>query len=79
MEKTYYDMVKINGSQTKNLGDDDGIGVGKHAKRIVLDADRPIEAIRRRPIVRYVISKGKLLVQRSVPQIQWHGVEIISW
>lgn len=69
-----YDMVTINGAKTLNLGDDYGIGVGKSANLIVLDADSHFDAIRRRPIVSYVISKGKLLVQRSVPQIQWHGV-----
>lgn len=69
-----YDMVTTNGAKTLKLGDDYGIGVSKPANLIVLDADRPIDAIRSRPIVRYVISKGKLLVQRSVPQIKWHGV-----
>lgn len=68
-----YDLVTINGAKTLNLGDNYGIGMGKPANLIVLDTNSPFEAIRRRPIVRYVISKGKLLVQRSVPQIQWNG------
>lgn len=66
-----YDMVTVNGAKTLNLSDNYGIEVGKPANLIVLDAESRYEAIRRRPVVRYVISQGKLLVTTEVPQVHW--------
>ncbi|MBW4678793.1 MAG: cytosine deaminase [Microcoleus vaginatus WJT46-NPBG5] len=65
-----YDMVTTNGSRTLQL-DDYGIEIGKPANLIVLDAGDRFEAIRRRATVRYVISRGKLLVETEVPQTKW--------
>lgn len=68
-----YDMITVNGAKTLNLGDNYGIEVGKPANLIVLDAESRYEAIRRRAIIRYVISQGKLLVETEVPKVQWKG------
>ena len=68
-----YDMITVNGAKTLNLGDHYGIEVGKPANLIVLDAESRYEAIRRRAIIRYVISQGKLLVETEVPTVQWKG------
>jgi len=62
-----FNMVTASGAKTLNLGDDNyGIDVGKLANLIVLDADSCYDAIRRRALVRYVISRGKLLAE-TVP------------
>jgi len=67
-----YDMVTWNGATTLNLQDDYGIEVGKPANLIVLDACDRYDAIRRRAIVRYVISQGKLLAHTELPRTVWH-------
>ncbi len=67
-----YDMVTWNGATTLNLQDDYGIEVGKPASLIVLDACDRYDAIRRRAIVRYVISQGKLLAHTELPRTVWH-------
>jgi len=48
--------------------------VGKLANLIVLDADSCYDAIRRRALVRYVISRGKLLAETVPPKIYFHGI-----
>ncbi|PSB18464.1 cytosine deaminase [Phormidesmis priestleyi ULC007] len=67
-----YDMVTGNGAKTLHL-EDYGIEVGKPANLIVLDADDRTNAIRRRAIVRFVISQGKLLAETQPPQTTWRG------
>ncbi|MGQ9871394.1 cytosine deaminase [Leptodesmis sp.] len=68
-----YDMVTWNGAKTLHLDDRYGIGVGKPANLIVLDAQDRYDALRKRAIVRYVISHGKLLVRTECPQTNWYG------
>lgn len=68
-----YDMVTWNAAKTLHLEQQYGIEVGKPANLIVLDADSKYDAIRRRSIVRYVISQGKLLAYTEPPQPQWKG------
>ena len=68
-----YDMVTGNGAKTLHLEEDYGIEVGKPANLIVLDADDRTDAIRRRAIVRFVISQGKLLAETQPPQTTWRG------
>ncbi len=68
-----YDMVTGNGAKTLHLEEDYGIEVGKPANLIVLDADDRIDAIRRRAIVRLVISQGALLSETQPPQTTWWG------
>ena len=68
-----YDMVTGNGAKTLHLEEDYGIEVGKPANLIVLDADDRIDAIRRRAIVRLVISQGALLSETQPPQTTWRG------
>jgi cytosine deaminase len=68
-----YDMVTWNGAKTLHLDDRYGIEVGKPANLIVLDAQDRYDALRKRAIVRYVISHGKLLVRTECPQTSWYG------
>lgn len=66
-----YDMTTWNGAKTLNLADQYGVEVGKPANLIVLDAADRFEAIRRRPPVRYVISRGQILATTEVPVTEW--------
>ncbi|HEY9907012.1 MAG TPA: amidohydrolase family protein, partial [Thermosynechococcaceae cyanobacterium] len=66
-----YDMVTWNGAKTLNLSHY-GVEVGKSADLIVLDAIDRYDALRRRATVRYVISKGKLLVYTESPRTTWY-------
>jgi cytosine deaminase len=70
-----YNMVTWNGAKTLHLEDEYGIEVGKPANLIVLHASDRHDAIRRRPTVLYVISRGKLLAHTEPPRTTWHGVE----
>lgn len=69
-----YNMVTWHGAKTLHLGDRYGIGIGKPANLIVLDASDRYDAIRRRATVRAVISQGKLLATTEPPRPQWQGV-----
>ncbi|MBD2311842.1 cytosine deaminase [Desertifilum sp. FACHB-1129] len=66
-----YDMATINGAKTLNISQDYGLEVGKPANLIVLDAESRYDAIRRRPVVCYTFSQGKLLVKTEAPQVHW--------
>jgi cytosine deaminase len=69
-----FNMVTVNGAKTLYLGDDNyGIDAGKPANLIVLDAEDCYDAIRRRPAVRYVISRGKLLAETAPAKISFYG------
>ncbi len=68
-----YEMVTQNGAKTLHIEDQYGIEVGKPANLITLDADDRYDAIRRRAIVRFVISQGKLLAETQPPQTTWKG------
>ncbi|WP_416666954.1 cytosine deaminase [Egbenema bharatensis] len=68
-----YRMVTWNGANTLHIQDQYGIEVGKPANLIVLDAESPYDAIRRRAAVRYVISQGKLLASTEPGVSQWKG------
>jgi len=68
-----YDMVTWNGARTLQVEEDYGISVDKPANLIVLDATDRYDAIRRRPPISYVISRGKLLAATPTPNPQWHG------
>lgn len=68
-----YRMVTANGAKTLNLQDRYGLEVGKPANLIVLDADSPYDAIRRRATVTHVIAQGRLIAETTVPQERWYG------
>lgn len=68
-----YNMVTWQGAKTLHLEDQYGIAVGKPANLIVLEAGDRFDAIRRRAPVRYVISRGKVLVSTEAPRTCWHG------
>ena len=66
-----YDMATAGGARTLNIQDTYGIEVGKPANLIVLDCPSKYEAVRRRPTVSYVISRGQLLVETAAPKAKW--------
>ena len=66
-----YAMVTTNGATTLALGEAYGLEVGKPANLIVLDADSPYEAIRRRATVTHVFSRGQLLVETRPAVVKW--------
>ena len=68
-----YAMITTNGAKTLALGESYGLEVGKPANLIVLDADSPYEAIRRRATVTHVFSRGKLLVETRPEVVKWVG------
>ncbi|MBE9033420.1 cytosine deaminase [filamentous cyanobacterium LEGE 11480] len=68
-----YDMVTWYGARTLNLSDRYSIAVGNLANVVVLDVDSKYEAIRQRPVVRYVISRGRLISQVEPAQGEWLG------
>ncbi|HIK16093.1 MAG TPA: cytosine deaminase [Leptolyngbyaceae cyanobacterium M33_DOE_097] len=68
-----YDMITWNGAKTLNIADQYGVEIGKTANLIVLDASDRYDALRRRPVVNYVISRGKLLCRTEPPRSMWNG------
>ena len=68
-----FDMVTCHGALTLNLQADYGIAEGKPANLIVLDARSRYEAILNRATVKYVISRGQMLVETVPPAVTWHG------
>ncbi|MEM9482637.1 MAG: cytosine deaminase [Cyanobacteria bacterium P01_F01_bin.116] len=67
-----YDMATTHGARTLNLQDSYGVEVGKPANLIVLDCPSKYEAVRCRPTVRHVISRGQLLVGTTATEAKWH-------
>ena len=67
-----FEMVTGGGARTLNLGEGYGIEVGRPANLIVLSAKDRYEAILNRSTVRYVISKGRVLVETQPPKTTWH-------
>jgi cytosine deaminase len=68
-----YNMVTWNGAKTLNLIEEYGVEVGKPANLIVLDGINRFDAIRRRPTVCYVVSRGRLLASTETPITQWNA------
>jgi len=68
-----YNMVTWNGAKTLNLTEDYGVEVGKPANLIVLDAANRFDAIRRRPTICYVVSRGRLLASTDSPVTRWNA------
>ncbi|MEO1069018.1 MAG: cytosine deaminase [Cyanobacteria bacterium J06638_6] len=66
-----YDMVTANGAKTLSLEHAYGLEIGKPANLIVLDADSPFDALRRKATVTHVFSRGKLLVQTKPAEVCW--------
>lgn len=62
-----YDMITVNGAKTLSIADY-GLGVGKPANLIVLDAIDCFTAIQKRAVAKYVISQGKLISQTTPAQ-----------
>jgi len=60
-------MITVNGAKTLSIADY-GIGIGKPANVIVLDAIDRFTAIQKRAVAKYVISQGKLISQTTPVQ-----------
>jgi cytosine/creatinine deaminase len=67
-----YDMVTWGGARTLNLAGY-GIAVGNVANLVVLDAGSKYDAVRCRPVVRQVISRGKVVAQTEPARGEWLG------
>jgi cytosine/creatinine deaminase len=65
-----YDMVTWGGARTLNLAGY-GIGVGNVANLVVLDAGSKYDAVRCRPVVRQVISRGQLVARTEPARGEW--------
>ena len=65
-----YNMVTWNGARTLGI-EAYGLAVGQPANLIVLAASDRYDALRRRPAVRYVISRGRILAETAPPQTTW--------
>ena len=59
-----FDMVTTQNAKVMNL-EGYGLKVGNQASLVVLDAGNPVEALRLRPDRLAVISKGKVIVERT--------------
>jgi cytosine deaminase len=66
-----YDMITRFGAHTLHVADQYGLAVGQPANLITLDAEDAIAAIRDRATVRQVISRGRVLVSTSKPEVTW--------
>lgn len=66
-----FDMITVNGAKTLNIAEY-GIGIGKPANLVVLDAIDRFAAIQKRSVARYVISQGKLISTTIPAQTQFH-------
>ena len=67
-----FEMVTSGGARTLSLGEGYGIAVGRPANLMVLDAGSRYEAILRRAVVRYVVSRGRVLVETSPGVTTWY-------
>ncbi len=68
-----FDMVTVGGARTLDLGEGYGIAVGRPANLVVLDAEDRYGAILRRAMVRWVISRGRVLVEGEPSVVRWLG------
>lgn len=68
-----FDMVTTGGAKTLNLGEGYGIEVGRPANLVVLEAESQYEAILERAVMRWVISKGEVLVETVPAIVKWRG------
>jgi cytosine deaminase len=61
--ETVFKMMTTNAARTIGVQRDYGIGVGKTADIVILDAASPKEAIRRQAERRWVIKSGKIIAE----------------
>ena len=66
-----FDMVTAGGAKTLGLGERYGVEVGRPANLIVLEAGSRYEAILERSAVRWVISRGEILVETVPAAVRW--------
>lgn len=68
-----FDMVTVGGARTLDLGERYGVAVGRPANLVVLDAADRYGAILGRAMVRWVISRGRVLVEGEPAVVRWLG------
>jgi cytosine/creatinine deaminase len=66
-----YDMITTHGAKTLQIESDYGIEVGKPANIIIWEAESKLDILRRRPPVKWVIARGKLLAQTQAAITTW--------
>jgi cytosine/creatinine deaminase len=67
-----YEMVTWNGARTLGI-EDYGIRVGGSANLVVLEAGDPVEALRTRSSVQWVVSRGRVIVKGVPRSVEWLG------
>lgn len=65
-----FDMVTLNGAKTLGVTADYGVREGNTASFVVLDAPDCYEALRRRALARWVVSRGRVVAQTEPPQVE---------
>ena len=63
--RSVFHMVTDAGARTLHIEDSYGIGVGKPADLVILDALDELDALRRQSVARIVLSKGKVVAQTT--------------
>lgn len=71
-----YDMVTTHGAKTLQIEPGYGLEMGKPANLIIWEAESKFEVLRRRPPVRYVMARGRLLAQTQPAITTW---ELENW
>ena len=71
-----YDMVTTHGAKTLQIEPDYGLEMGKPANLIIWEAESKFEVLRRRPPVRSVMARGRLLAQTQPSITTW---ELENW
>ena len=71
-----YDMVTTHGAKTLKIESDYGLEMGKPANLMIWEAESKFEILRRRPPVRYVMARGRLLAQTQPSITTW---ELENW
>ncbi|ADU51590.1 Amidohydrolase 3 [Thermaerobacter marianensis DSM 12885] len=64
--KKVFDTITDNAARCLGIADEYGIGVGKPANLVVLDAVDEIDALRRQAVARYVLHRGRVVAE-TVP------------
>ncbi|MGB3533097.1 MAG: cytosine deaminase [Microcoleaceae cyanobacterium] len=67
-----YNMVTFNGAKTLFLQAEYGVEIGNLANLIILDAENPYHAIRKRSTVEYLLRAGQLITQTQPPKVTFY-------
>jgi cytosine deaminase len=68
-----FDMIGVNGARSLHVDTDYGIGEGKPASLVVLDATSAFDALRYQTIPLYVISQGRVIARNQPFALTFSG------